>query len=68
MIISLPNGKNLIISTYEFLFVLKESDVDSFYETCMADDMGVEIDNPFYSTEKPTGFIYREEIEDELLD
>lgn len=27
--------------------MLKEEDVDEFYQSCIADDLGIEIDNPF---------------------
>jgi len=47
MQIQLPTGNTITVSTYEFLFVLKDEDVDEFYQACMADNLGVYIDNPF---------------------
>ncbi len=42
-------GKTLYISTYEYLFVLKDEDMKEFYQSCIADDLGVSIENPFSS-------------------
>lgn len=47
MQLSLPTGKVISLSVYQWLFMLKEEDVDEFYQTCVADDLGIEIDNPF---------------------
>lgn len=47
MNIQLPTGNTIVVSVYEFLFVLKEEDVDLFYQNAIADDDGVYIDNPF---------------------
>jgi hypothetical protein len=47
MNIQLPTGKTLSVSTYEYLFVLKEEDVDLFFQACIADDLGQEINHPF---------------------
>lgn len=47
MNINLPTGKTIFISAYEYFFVLKEEDVDAFFQSCIADDLGEEINNPF---------------------
>lgn len=47
MNIELPTGKTLYMSTYEYLFILKDEDVAMFYQSCIADDLGVCIENPF---------------------
>lgn len=47
MNISLPTGKVISISAYEYFFVLKEEEVDLFFQSCIADDLGVEINDPF---------------------
>lgn len=47
MNIQLPTGNTITISTYEYLFVLKEEDVELFYQSCIADNLGVYIDHPF---------------------
>lgn len=47
MQLSLPTGKVISIPIYQWLFMLKEEDVDEFYQSCIADDLGIEIDNPF---------------------
>lgn len=49
MNIELPTGKTLYISTYEYLFVLKDEDMDGFYQSCIADDLGTYVESPFSS-------------------
>ena len=60
-IISLPTGKVLYMSTYEWLFKLEEKDVHAFYQSCIADDLGTYEDNPF-AQKAPVGKL---EVEDE---
>lgn len=45
--ISLPNGKTIYLSVYEYYFQLDEDDMDKFFESCMADDLGTFIEDPF---------------------
>lgn len=52
MLINLPNGKTISISAYEYLFMITEKEIDLFYQSCMADDLGTEIDNPFILSTK----------------
>ncbi len=59
--ISLPSGKVIYISTYEWLFQLEENNVDEFFQSCMADDLGVFIENPF-SAAMPQGKLEVEEV------
>ncbi len=47
MNIQLATGNTITISVYEWLFILKDEDIPLFYQACMADDLGVYIDNPF---------------------
>lgn len=47
MNIELPTGKTLQLSIYEFLFLLKDEDVDNFYQSAIADDLGTYVENPF---------------------
>ena len=47
MQIQLKTGNTITISSYEFFFVLRDEDVELFYESCVADDLGTYIDNPF---------------------
>lgn len=49
MLINLPTGKVIYVSVDDFLFRLKEEDVDQFYQSCIADDLGEYIDFPFAS-------------------
>jgi hypothetical protein len=46
-LIELPTGKTLYVSTYDYFFSLEEEDMDEFYQNCIADNLGVEIQNPF---------------------
>jgi len=47
-LIQIPQtGKTVYISTYDYYFGLKEDDMDEFFRTCTADDLGVFTDNPF---------------------
>ena len=46
-LIELPTGKTLYVSTYDYYFSLDEEDMDEFYQNCIADNLGVEIENPF---------------------
>ncbi len=45
--ISLPTGKVIYVSTYDYFFQLDEKDVDEFYQSCIADDLGSFVDDPF---------------------
>lgn len=47
MNIQLPTGKTVSISVYEYLFILKDEDMDIFYQNCVADDVGNYIEDPF---------------------
>jgi len=58
--ISLPTGKVIYISTYEWLFQLEEKNVDEFFQNCIADDLGMFIEDPF-SMRMPMGKL---EVED----
>jgi len=50
--VNLPNGNTISISAYEFYFLLDDKDVDEFYQSCLADNLGVYINNPFSSIER----------------
>lgn len=45
--IQLPTGNTISVSTYEYYFILQDEDMDNFYQSCIADDLGTYIDNPF---------------------
>lgn len=45
--ISLPTGKVIYVTTFDWLFVLDEKDVPDFYQSCIADDLGKFINDPF---------------------
>ena len=47
MNISLPTGKVISVSYYEWLFILKDDDVNEFFQSCVADDLGTMLENPF---------------------
>lgn len=61
--ISLPNGKVIYVSTYDYYFQLEEKDVDEFFQSCMADDLGSHIDDPF-SQKASFGKLEVEELPD----
>lgn len=65
--ISLPTGKVIYISTFEYLFVLQDEDMYEFFQNAIADDAGVpEPDNPF-NLSAHQGKIVTEPIEEEIL-
>lgn len=47
MNIQLPTGNTISVSAYEYYFLLKEDEVQFFFQSCIADDLGTYIDNPF---------------------
>lgn len=51
--ISLPTGKVIYVSTFEYYFKLEEKDVDEFFQSCIADDLGVEVEYPFSNKGTP---------------
>ena len=46
-LIQLQTGKTIYISAYEYYFVLKDEDIEEFFQTCIADDLGTFKENPF---------------------
>lgn len=67
MNVQLPTGNTISVSVYEYFFVLKEEDVDLFFQSCIADDLGKYIDNPF-SLKSYSLSITEEEIDIEEID
>lgn len=45
--IQLDTGMTIYVSTYEYYFKLKDEDVELFFQSCKADNLGIYIDNPF---------------------
>ena len=45
--IQLRTGKTIYISTYDYYFRLKEDEVDLFFQSCEADDLGIDVEDPF---------------------
>lgn len=62
--INLPTGNTIYISTYEYYFVLTEDKVDEFFQSCMADNLGIYIDNPFSNKSAQKEI---EEIDEEVV-
>lgn len=58
--ISLPTGKVIYVSVYEYYFLLDEKDIDHFFQSCIADDLGTYVDDPFNQKASPG----RLEVED----
>lgn len=46
-LIQLQTGKTIYISAYEYYFVLKDEDIEEFFQSCVADDIGIFKENPF---------------------
>lgn len=63
MNVNLPTGNTITISVYEWLFILRDEDMDEFYQSCIADDLGIYVDNPFSSKAKVVDVQDEEEIE-----
>lgn len=40
-------GKVVYMSVYDYYFRLEEEDVESFFQSCIADDLGTFIEEPF---------------------
>jgi hypothetical protein len=64
MNVNLPTGKTICVSVFEYYFILKEEDVDAFFQSCIADDLGEELNNPFSA--RPAGKIEVEEETDNI--
>lgn len=47
MNVQLSTGKTISISSYEYYFMLKDDDLDEFFQSCVADDLGTFLENPF---------------------
>lgn len=46
MYLQLPTGNTVSIST-EFFFSLKDEEITLLYQSCIADNLGIPIENPF---------------------
>lgn len=64
--IQLPTGNTISVSVYEYYFMLDDNDMDLFYQSCMADDLGRYIDNPF--SKKKHSLEIKEEDEEDIKD
>lgn len=45
--INLPTGNTIYVTVYEYYFLLSEEDVEEFFQSCIADNLGTYIDDPF---------------------
>jgi len=45
--IQLRTGNTVYVSAYEYYFKLDDKDIDLFFQSCEADNLGIMIDNPF---------------------
>lgn len=59
--IQLPTGKTINIPIAQFLFGIKDDEVDLFFQSCIADDLGTFLEHPF-ANNAARGFV---EVEDE---
>jgi hypothetical protein len=51
--ISLPTGKVIYVPSYDYYFMLEDTDIHEFYQSCIADDLGRFIDDPFSQKVSP---------------
>lgn len=66
MNINLPTGNTISVSYFEWLFILKDEDIPGFYQSCMADNLGVYIENPFSKRNLHDKIHVDEELEDDI--
>jgi len=59
--ISLPTGKVIYLSVLEYYFQLEEKNVDDFFQSCIADDLGSFVEDPF-SLRIPQGKLEVEDV------
>lgn len=45
--IQLATGKTIYVSSYEYYFGIEDDCVESFFQSCIADDLGSFVENPF---------------------
>jgi hypothetical protein len=62
--ISLPTGNVIYISVYEYFFLLKEEDVDEFYQQLIADNAGVPAPEDPFSNCSAKGRLEIEDVPD----
>jgi hypothetical protein len=63
----LPTGNTITISVYEWLFVITDDQVPLFFQSCIADNLGEYIDNPF-SARAPMGQLEVEDADSSIED
>lgn len=63
MNLQLPTGKTISISAYDYYFLLKDEDIEEFFQSCIADNVGIELNNPFCNM-SVTGHISIEELDE----
>lgn len=61
--ISLPTGKVIYLTVYEYYFQLDDKNIDEFFQACIADDLGSFVEDPF-SQRKVQGKLEVEEVPD----
>lgn len=61
--IQLATGKTIYVSSYEYYFGIEDEDVESFFQSCIADDMGTFVENPFNNSPVISGKLEIEIIE-----
>jgi len=65
--IQLRTGNTIYISVYEYYFKLSDEDMDLFYQMCEADNLGIQIDDPF-SNRRFSGNVQEEDQPDKISD
>lgn len=65
--IQLPTGTTIMMSAYDFFFGIEEKDIDIFYQSCIADNMGSFVEDPFSNRASSIVGIEIEEIQDNTI-
>lgn len=66
--IQLATGKTIYVSSYEYYFGIDDENVESFFQSCIADDLGSFVENPFNNSPVISGRLEIEVIEGTIED
>lgn len=65
--IQLRTGNTIYVSCFDYYFRLKEEDVELFFQSCEADNLGIMIEDPFAGTLHHQELDLQEEEEEGLV-
>jgi hypothetical protein len=66
--IQLATGKTIYVSSYEYYFGIDDENAESFFQSCIADDLGSFVENPFNNSPVISGRLEIEVIEGTIED